>query len=99
MVYGKVLGDFLSGRVNMSQGYWFDMGENGVRLAEMSPLVSAQTKLLVEAEYQHIRQAGVFTGVIYDNKGQLRCDEGERISDRQLFNGMEWFVEGVEVHD
>ncbi|SHK26531.1 nucleoside-binding protein [Selenomonas ruminantium] len=99
VVYEKVLGDYLSGRVNMSQGYWLDMEEKGVRLSELSPLVSEQTKALVDAEYQRIRREGVFTGVIYDNKGRLRCDEGERISDRQLFNGMEWFVEGVAVHD
>ncbi len=85
--------------MNMSQGYWLDMGEKGARLGELSPLVPEETKRLVDAEYQRIKQEGVFAGVIYDNKGRLRCDAGERISDRQLFNGMDWFAEGVEVHD
>ena len=99
VVYDKVLGDYLSGKVNMAQGYWLDLGERGVRLGELSPLVPAETKVLVNEESQRILQQGVFAGVIYDNKGRLRCGEGERISDGELFNGMDWFVEGVEIHD
>jgi len=41
----------------------------------------------------------VFSGVIRDNKGNLRCEKGERISDRELFTGMDWFVEGVEIYE
>lgn len=99
VVYAKVLGDYMSGRVKQTTGYWLDMSEGGVKLDKMSSLVSAQTQNLVQMELQRIRNRDVFSGVIYDNQGRMRCDEGENISDQQLFNGMEWFVEGVEIYD
>ena len=39
----------------------------------------------------------VFSGLIYDNNGKLRCEENERISDMELFSEMNWLVEGVEI--
>lgn len=99
VVYDKVLGDYTGGRVNSTQGYWLDIAEGGVRLDKMSPLVEQQTVDLVQLELQRIRKQDVFSGVIYDNEGRLRCEEGEQISDEQLFYGMDWFVEGVEIYD
>ncbi|MBQ4212176.1 MAG: BMP family ABC transporter substrate-binding protein [Selenomonas sp.] len=99
VVYEKVLSDFLIGKVNMSKDYWLDITEGGVRLDRISPLAEQQTLALVDLELQRIRKQDVFSGVIYDNEGRLRCGEGEQISDEQLFYGMDWFVEGVEIYD
>jgi len=41
----------------------------------------------------------VFSGVIYDNTGVLQCDEGESISDEILLEKMDWFVDGVVIHE
>ena len=46
-----------------------------------------------------MRKQDVFTGLIRDNAGKIRCEDGEQISDHELFYGMDWFVEGVEIHD
>ena len=37
----------------------------------------------------------VFYGPIYDNQGILRAAEGENLSDRMLFQELDWYVEGV----
>ncbi len=99
VVYARVLGDYMSGRVNMSREYWLGLADGGVRLDNLSSMVSTQTRELVEQELQSIRNQDVFTGMIYDNEGRLRCEDGEQISDHELFYGMDWFVEGVEIDD
>lgn len=99
VVYEKVLGDYLSGRTHFSGGYWLGMEEDAVKLHKLSPLVSEKTVFLTSLAQQHITAQGVFSGVIYDNNGTLRCEERERIGDRELFTGMDWFVEGVEIYE
>lgn len=38
--------------------------------------------------------------VLYEKvQGVLRCDKDERISDHELFTGMDCFIEGVEIYD
>ncbi len=100
VIYGKVLGDYLSGRSNFSNGYWLGLEEDAVRLKALSPLVSEQAILLAAVERQRLmNENGVFSGVIRDNHGNLRCEKGERIEDQELFKGMDWFVEGVEIYE
>ncbi len=99
-VYDKVMGDHLKGRGIVSRGYWLGMAEDGVKLHEPSLLVSDRALFLVTMEKQRIlTDFNVFSGVIRDNEGNLRCDAGERIGDRQLYEEMDWFVEGVEVYE
>ena len=40
----------------------------------------------------------IFFGVIYDNQGNIRCRDGEIISDQVLMNDMDWYVKGVEIY-
>ena len=99
-IYKKVLGDYLSGRGNFSDNYWLGLEEGGVALHPLSPRVSAETEFLVSMERQWIvSNRSVFSGIIYDNRGTLRCGEEERISDHELFTGMNWFAEGVEIDE
>ena len=100
VLYEKVLGDYTSGRSNFSNSYWLGFEDGAVDLYPFSPLVSKETASLASAEKQRIvNERSVFSGVIYDNRGTLRCDEDERISDYELFTGMDWFVEGVEIYE
>ena len=41
----------------------------------------------------------VFTGEIYDNQGNLRCENGEIIRDEILLEQFDWFVKGVEIYE
>ncbi len=99
VIYEKVLGDYLSGRTHFSGGYWLGMDENAVKLYALSPLVSEKAAFLTSLAQQHVIARGVFSGTIYDNQGRQRCEEGERIGDHELFTGMDWFVEGVEIYE
>ncbi|MBQ7593914.1 MAG: BMP family ABC transporter substrate-binding protein [Synergistaceae bacterium] len=100
VLYKKILGDYMSGRSNFSKSYWLGFEEDAVALYQFSPLVSEETASLASAEKERImNDRSVFSGVIYDNKGILRCANDERISDHELFTGMDWFIEGVEIYD
>ena len=41
----------------------------------------------------------VFSGVIYDTKGNIRCNEGEMISDEVMLEQFDWFVKGVKIYE
>jgi basic membrane protein A len=100
VVYEKVLGDYLSGRVNFNSSYWMGFKEGAVKLHPLSPVVSDEAaQVEAEKEQQLMLGQSVFSGVIYDNQGRLRCGEGERISDAELFSGMDWYVKGVRIYE
>lgn len=100
VLYAKVLSDYLSGRANFSNDYWLGLDEGAVSLYPYSGLVSEETKDLIASEEERIKTwRDVFSGEIYDNTGTLRCNENERIGDDELFNRIDWYVEGVEIYD
>ncbi|MCR4818141.1 MAG: BMP family ABC transporter substrate-binding protein [Fretibacterium sp.] len=100
VLYNKMLGDYLSGRINFSNRYWVGFEAEAVALYPLSPLVSEKAVFLVSLEKKRImNERSVFSGVIYDNQGTLRCEEDEWISDDELFNGLDWLVEGVEIYE
>ena len=39
----------------------------------------------------------VFYGPIRDNTGEIRIPEGESMSDVNMLNRFDWYVEGVEI--
>ena len=41
----------------------------------------------------------MFSGVIYDTDGRLRCEEKETISDEVILEQFDWFVEGVRIYE
>lgn len=99
ILYERVLGDFLSGRANFSNDYWLGISDGAVSLYPYSIRVGKRARKLVEKEKVRIQTwRDVFSGEIYDNTGRLRCGKDERISDSELFYGMEWYVDGVETY-
>jgi basic membrane protein A len=100
ILYIKVLRDYLSGRANFSKGYWLGLSDGAVSLYPYSDLVTEETKELVASEEERIgNMLDVFSGKIIDNTGVERCSENERISDDELFNHIDWYVEGVEIYE
>ncbi len=100
MLYSRVLRDFLSGRANFSKDYWLGLSEGAVSLYPYSELVSEETKKLVASEEERIKTPlDVFSGELLDNEGVIRCGKNERISDDELFNHIDWYVEGVEINE
>lgn len=100
MLYAKVLGDYLSGRGDYAHDYWLGLSDGAVSLYPYSALVSEETKKLIAAEEERLRTLrDVFSGEIYDNTGTIRCHTDERIGDEELFNSIDWYVEGVEIYE
>lgn len=68
-----------------SDAYWGGLKEGVVDLAPYGPMVSEETKKLVEAKKQEIVEGkwDVFTGPIKDMDGNLKVDEGQKLTDRK----------------
>ena len=99
-LYYEIVREFLQGKGNSVRSHWFGMDTGVVKLSEYSPLVSEETKQLVEAAKQEIIVGrDVFSHVIYDNQGQLRCNKDEAISDEILLEKMDWYVDGVMIYE
>jgi len=79
------------------ENYWGGMKEGVVKLDTLSPLVSADAKVAVEAVQDKVTAEGnafVFAGPIKDQAGTVKVPAGESISyDDQM--SMMWFVQGV----
>jgi len=73
------------------------MKDNIVNLAPFSDLVPQNVRTVVEVFSEAIVDGAFdpFEGPIYDQRGNLRVDIGEKLSDEELLS-MNWFVDNVE---
>ena len=99
-VYEELIRSFLRGKGNEVDNYWIGLQEEAVGLAGYSEGVSKEEQEAIEkAKTEILSGKDVFSGVIYDTEGTLRCDETEIISDEILLEHFEWFAEGVEFYE
>lgn len=100
LVYEEVLRGFMSGKGNNKENYWIGMEVGAVGLSEYSDEVSDDIKAEVEkVKNEFLSGRDVFSGIIYDNEGKLRCGEKEVISDEMLLENSDWYAEGVEIYE
>lgn len=100
LTYEALIRQYLRGNSADIKIYWVGMEENAVKLADFSVLVSDDIKAeVIKATNQILAGQDVFSGVIYDNEGRLRCKENQTIRDEILLEQFEWYVEGVEFYD
>lgn len=98
--YYEIIKEFCQGRANSVKMHWYGLDEAVIRLSDFSPAVSEETRRIVEEERQRLMSGQtVFSGEIYDNRGILRCAEGENISDHILLEKMDWYVDGVNIYE
>ncbi len=99
-LYYKIVREFLQGEANTVKRHWFGIDTKVVGLAEYSALVSEEVKQMVEtAKQEMVVGKNVFSGVIYDNCGELRCGKEESIGDEILLEKMDWYVDGVVIYE
>lgn len=99
-LYFQIVREFLQGRANSVKRHWFGIDTGVVTLSDYSPLVEKEVRDMVErAKQEMCLGQDVFSGVIYDNQGTLRCAEQESISDEELLENMDWFVDGVVIYE
>jgi len=100
LVYEEIIRAFLVGKANIKENYWIGLEAGAVGLSQYSDEVTNEIKQKVEKAKEEILSGrDVFSGVIYDNAGQLRCGEKETISDELILEQFDWFVEGVRIYE
>lgn len=100
LVYEQVVREYLIGKGNIKDNYWIGMEANAIGLSTYSEEVTIDIIEELEAATDEILAGkDVFSGVIYDTEGNLRCDEKEFISDEVLLEQMDWYVEGVRFYE
>lgn len=100
ILYGEIIKQYLQGEANKVENYWVGLEKEAVELTDFSNEVSEDVLVEIEKAITEILEGrDVFSGVIYDNTGVLRCDEGEIIRDETLLEQFDWFVEGVEIYE
>jgi len=79
-----------------SQSYWGGLDDDMILLSPISDLVPEDTVAEVEAIEDQMREDSfdVFWGELKDNNGDIRQNDGEKMSDGDMLT-MDWFVEGV----
>ena len=98
-LYFQIIREFVQGQPNAMKRRWFSIDSGVVALSELSPAVGDEARQAVKAAQNRLYSGNdVFSGVIYDNNGNLQCGEGETLSDETLLINMNWFVEGVEIY-
>lgn len=99
-LYYQILKEYIQGNANSAKRYWYGMDTAVVMLSEYSDAVGEDIRFAVEGARSELYSGkDVFSGIIYDNTGELRCNEGESISDEVLLEKMDWYVDGVVIYE
>ncbi len=81
---------------------YLDGADTGiVSLSPLSPNVKPGIQEKVDSELKKLQSGGfdVFYGPIKDQSGKVRIAEGESMSDEQMLEDFDWYVEGVTVYE
>lgn len=99
-VYNELIKEFMKGKGNSRVNYWIGIEKGAVGLSAYSEKVTSEMRMAVDGAINRMLAGDdVFSGVIYDTEGNLRCSENEIISDEILLEQFDWFVEGVEFYE
>lgn len=81
-----------------SRAYWEGLEAGIVDLSPLSALCAAGTEERVKEAKTNIvdKSLQIFSGPLYDNKGNKRVEDGVIMSESEIWN-MDWFIQGVEV--
>ena len=100
LTYEAIIRQYLRGNSESIKIYWVGIDENAVKLSDYSAEVSEEIQQeVIKATNEILAGQDVFSGVIYDNEGNLRCKENQAIRDEVLLEQFDWYVEGVEFYE
>lgn len=98
ITYKEIIKQYLSGELE-DKISWLGIDKGAVKLSEYSSEVTKEeSDMITDAINRMISGEDVFSGLIYDNEGNIRCNEEERISDEKLLTDFKWLIEGVRVY-
>ncbi len=100
LVYKELVREYLIGKANQKENFWLGMEVGAVQLSSYSDEVTVDIVDAVDnAKNELISGKDVFSRVIYDNEGNLRCSDNETLSDEMLLENLNWYVEGVKFYE
>ena len=99
LFYEDILQKYLKDELISLRSYWIGAQQNAIILSPFSDAVDNRMRLTLDSIYTELTSDGnlIFCNEIYDNEGNLRCENFESISDTELLKNINWLVEGVEV--
>lgn len=98
LYYSDIIQRYLKGEINSMRNHWLGIERGAVMLSNYSSAVTPEMVKKIEALHQEITENNlIFSDKIYDNQGNVRCEDGEAISDDKLLEDINWLVKGVEV--
>ena len=99
LFYEDILQKYLKDELSTIKSYWIGAQQNAVILSNYSDSVDDDMRFVLDSVYTELVSDGnlIFCNEIYDNEGNLRCEEYEIISDDELLKNIDWLIEGVEV--
>ncbi len=79
------------------ESYWGGLNDNIIALAPLTELApEGAAEMVAEAQAKFVSgETDVFVGPIFDNKGNLKVQEGQKLTDDEMLS-LDWFVEGVK---
>ena len=100
LFYKDVIQKYLKGELNAIRNHWIGVERDVIIMSEYSSAVTPEMKKRLSQLQRELREGQmIFYNEIYDNRGQLRCADGEAVSDDVLLEKIDWLVRGVEVLD
>lgn len=101
LFYEDILQKYLKSELVALGNYWIGAQQNAITLSDYSNAVDEHMRRVLDSMYVELKKDDdlIFCNEIYDNEGNLRCEEYEIISDYELLKGIDWLIEGVEVVD
>ena len=99
-IYSIILSEYCKGTSGRQSHYWIGIEDGAVSLSSYSDDVTDDMKTEVAKAKDEITGGrDVFSGVIFDNKGELRCMRGETMTDDNILNNVDWLVKGVQLYE
>ena len=96
--YRNIVQRYLKSELNYVDNHWLDMNTGVVLLTDFSRRITPEMELRIKyLKSEIVTGYNIFSGLIYDNKGNKLCAEDETISDEALLAKTNWLVRGVEV--
>ena len=95
--YIKTINDYLKQSWTGGTSAWWGLKEGVIDLVSISNIVPTPLRQLIEKKKISIKEStfSIWTGPIYDNKGNLVVDENS-IADDKFLAGMNFYIRGVE---
>lgn len=83
------------------KNYWEGVDTGIVSLAPLNEAAKPEIADKLEQERERLKSGtfDVFYGPVYDSKGNVRIASDESMTDDNMLNGFDWYVEGVVIDE